>query len=375
MEPLCRRLRTSSLFYSLVVGALIMASAAQLRAQGEKSESSPMGRQFAALAHNTIAHQFVLFGGTDGLGTFDNTWVWRGAKWEELTPAKHPGPRIESAAAYDSARQEVVLFGGEDQRTHQTVSTPWATVITHPVVSVQGYNVVSYRDTWIWNGEDWIQKNSAQAPPGRSGHAMAYDAARKQVVLFGGYDQKGDLNDTWVWDGSDWRMMHPTNIPPARHWQAMAYDPTRQQVVMFGGEGKAAHGHTLDDTWIWDGNNWTKAEPSGDSPEARSEAGMDYDLVQKRLLLISGTVWDSTGRGSTANDSWVWAEDHWRKLPTTEFELIYDPSTFDPKDTNRALVVNILTPYLWVPRQVKAGRPATENVDGNPAAKPGDDPR
>jgi len=361
-----RKLRTVYHLHILLFIVVIMTPAVRLSADADKGESSPVGRQSAALTHSTLAHQFVLFGGTDGYSTFDSTWVWRGARWEELTLAKHPGPRIGSAAAYDSTHHEVVLFGGEDQRSHQTVSTPWAVVITNPLSGPKDYSLVCYRDTWIWNGQDWIQETSPHGPPGRSGHAMAYDAARKQIVLFGGHDQNGELNDTWVWDGSDWTIMHPRNIPPARFWHAMGYDPTRQEIVMFGGKGKASHGHTFDDTWIWNGSDWTKADLSGDSPEARSQPGMDYDPVQKRLLLISGTVWNSAGRGSNANDTWAWDGNRWKRLPDTEFELIYDPSTFNPKDMSRALAINTGTPCLWVPKPLKARRPGTVGVEGTP---------
>jgi hypothetical protein len=38
---------------------------------------------------------------------------------------------------------------------------------------------------------------------------MAYDAARSQIVLFGGYSlEDGEVGDTWTWDGTDWTQ-HP----------------------------------------------------------------------------------------------------------------------------------------------------------------------
>jgi hypothetical protein len=42
------------------------------------------------------------------------------------------------------------------------------------------------------------------APSPRSEASMAYDAAREQVVLFGGIVQGGRRGDTWTWDGGDW---------------------------------------------------------------------------------------------------------------------------------------------------------------------------
>ena len=54
-------------------------------------------------------------------------------------------------------------------------------------------------DTWEWDGTAWTQRSPASAPSPQQGHAMAYDAARGRVVLFGGHDsfRRGD---TWEWD-------------------------------------------------------------------------------------------------------------------------------------------------------------------------------
>jgi hypothetical protein len=55
---------------------------------------------------------------------------------------------------------------------------------------------------------------------------MAYDAARGEVVLFGGWDGTL-LGDTWTWDGTTWTEEHPAISPPARILMGMAYDPGR----------------------------------------------------------------------------------------------------------------------------------------------------
>jgi pyruvate/2-oxoacid:ferredoxin oxidoreductase beta subunit len=90
-------------------------------------------------------------------------------------------------------------------------------------------------DTWVWDGTNWVEKTPTTRPSGRYGHAMAYDAARGQVVLFGGHDASGPLSDTWVWDGTNWVQKFPSVNPPWRYGHAMAYDAARGQVVLFGG--------------------------------------------------------------------------------------------------------------------------------------------
>src|SRR5216683_1014776 len=99
---------------------------------------------------------------------------------------------------------------------------------------------------------NWTRKSPQTSPSARDGHAMVYDSAHGQVVLFG-----GGTHDTWVWDGSNWTQKFPQNSPSARGSHAMAYDSAHGQVVLFGGAG---NGH-LNDTWVWDGSNWTQKFP------------------------------------------------------------------------------------------------------------------
>jgi hypothetical protein len=57
---------------------------------------------------------------------------------------------------------------------------------------------------------------SQVAPPGRTWASFAYDAARYQLVLFGGNNQGtegGYQGDTWVWTGRTWRQLHPATSP------------------------------------------------------------------------------------------------------------------------------------------------------------------
>jgi hypothetical protein len=64
---------------------------------------------------------------------------------------------------------------------------------------------------------------------------MAYDAATRTVVLFGGQGPHGVLGDTWTWDGTTWTQQRLAAHPPARSYAAMAYDPAPGTVVLFGG--------------------------------------------------------------------------------------------------------------------------------------------
>ena len=109
------------------------------------------------------------------------------------------------------------------------------------------------RETWEWRGARWILQ-STSGPRRHRNHIMAYDYARKRVVLFGGSSGR-TLRDTWEWDGINWESFDPS--PRDRH--AMAYDRNRLQAVLFGGYD----GDRSDETWFWDGNTWVKSSQTG----------------------------------------------------------------------------------------------------------------
>ena len=100
-------------------------------------------------------------------------------------------------------------------------------------------------DTWEWDGGVWRQA-VGDGPPSGGGYRMAYDAARARTVLFGGR--------TSLWNGSAWMEQTTTPTPAARSVHALAYDPRRERVVLYGGTVDQVD---ASDTWEWDGTRWT----------------------------------------------------------------------------------------------------------------------
>src|SRR5437763_5007458 len=62
---------------------------------------------------------------------------------------------------------------------------------------------------------NWFQITTANSPSARSYPAMAYDAVSRKVVLFGGYNGVY-LNDTWTFDGTNWTKIATPISPPVR---------------------------------------------------------------------------------------------------------------------------------------------------------------
>ena len=104
-----------------------------------------------------------------------------------------------------------------------------------------------------------------------SNAAMAFDAARGRMMLFGGGDINGPIAQTLQWEGTRWLQLSPASSPSAREGHDMAYDAARQRIVLFGG-GRSIRS---DETWEWDGTNWTKAAPAS-RPSARTSHAMVY---------------------------------------------------------------------------------------------------
>jgi hypothetical protein len=142
---------------------------------------------------------------------------------------------------------------------------------------------------------------------------MAYDAERRDVVLFGGVAGQAPLGDTWTWNGVAWSHWQGLTInPPARQGAAMAFDDTNRDVILFGGLGVSGQ---MNDTWAWDGSAWQQRHPVH-SPPAREGASMTFDQAINAIVLYGGMD-DSTPKPSAINDTWAWTGSDWGQLQPT----------------------------------------------------------
>lgn len=167
-------------------------------------------------------------------------------------------------------------------------------------------------DTWVWagvgqSGLKWKRSHPASSPPARTNAVMAYDAGRERVVLFGGLGASGLLGDTWTWDGQTWRQQSSTLSPSARYGATMVYDAARGNVVLFGGKAQITAGNQGDvnDTWVWNGSAWSPVAAAG--PPPRHFAAMAYHAVIEGTVLFGG----SDDRGFL-RDTWVFDGVAWR---------------------------------------------------------------
>ncbi len=197
----------------------------------------------ASMAYDATRRQLILFGGGVPNGhvvTYMNTtWTWDGTTWSQRAPAVAPAPRTGAAMTYDSARQQVILYGGYAQ---------------------DGI----FNDLWTWNGITWQQQHPAQMPPERQQGNLVYDEATQQAILFAGLNWDGaqHLSDTWAWNGTTWTQVDGQNAP-ATTPESATYDPDQQEIVVYAatGDPKASPPVTpTSQTWIWNGSSWKLLE-------------------------------------------------------------------------------------------------------------------
>jgi len=205
-------------------------------------------------------------------------------------------------------------------------------------------------DTWLWDGHHWTQAHPAVSPPPRMAASMAYDAGTRTVVLFGGEgnvspDGIGPFSDTWTWDGTTWSRRHPSTSPAARRSAPMASYPPGDGVLLFGGDiGAGMAPNFVSELWLWKGGNWSLLHPT-QSPSISTTAEMVYDDATGSVLLYC-VIGQEAEMWSWSGSSWV--RQHPSLMPTLRDSgaLAYDPAS-------KTVVLyggeNLMQdpPYLW----------------------------
>lgn len=178
-------------------------------------------------------------------------------------------------------------------------------------------NNTAIADTWVWDGATWTQLQGLQ-PAARGDAGSVYDIVRDRVVLYGGYAPfVSQFSDTWEHDGSRWIQRQPATLPGVNS-PTMAYDLNRGVTVMVVNSGSV---NAPVDTWEWDGVDWTLRATTG--PSVRSNASMAYDLPRGRTVMCGGI--------GTGNAFWEWDGVAWQQIAVPNAPARLNPAVhFDP---------------------------------------------
>ncbi|HYH27386.1 MAG TPA: kelch repeat-containing protein, partial [Actinomycetota bacterium] len=179
---------------------------------------SPIASAASAIAFDPASSRVLLSGGCaqDRCPGVVGTWSWDGTNWE-LEDLLTPLPRVGSQMATNPGGG-IVLFGGQDVQG----STP--------------------AETWIWNESGWTQRTPASSPPGRAYGGATYDPVRNEVLLLAGSSitcalscTGGYVKDLWAWNGQTWTQRAMGEEMRVGQSHSIAYDAARDEVVRFGG--------------------------------------------------------------------------------------------------------------------------------------------
>jgi len=234
----------------------------------------PGRREDALLIFDSRRKVLVLYGGRASGQVYSDTWEWNGSRWlrrsDETTTS--PGPLEHAAAAFDSARGRVVLFGGgsSDQKLHATV--------------------------WEWDGSRW-SRHSAPGPSARVGHSMA--GGDRGVFMYGGFNEAGSLADLWKWNGATWEQIHSAG-PTFTEGMALV-SAESGLLVVGGGTGAVALGAPLK-VWRFTGSGWS--ELPGTGPTVKVGSWVAYDVARRKLVLFGGAIPD----GTASSELWEFDE-------------------------------------------------------------------
>jgi hypothetical protein len=248
-------------------------------------------------------------------------------RWEEVVvDGEQPPARVNSAIAWDSARDVLWVWGGS---------------------IVVGGEFQAAADLWRYDPDTnrWAEIQVESEGPGeRLYHSLVYDERRDQLVVYGGTDESFDPPaDLWGLDlaSRTWRHLDAdaARRPDPRYWAGTVLDPDSDRLVMVGGHDNTCLGNRNDwwffdlerEVWLPEGAGDTLnssangfcdfppdfATPDLDAPERRHGHSMVWSASEAHALVFAG----KTDCGAT-DDVWSLDENGWQqRTRATEGEV------------------------------------------------------
>ena len=183
-----------------------------------------------------------------------------------------------------------------------------------------------YNDIWAFDMEThrWQEVNTSSGPSPRLSPGLVYDPVHHQLILFGGYSNRGRINYTWLFDlnSYEWEEVFPALSPPARSDMGMAYDGTNHIAVLYGGYCIESQSDLCDDTWTFDpeSNTWVEKNPLSSPPVIYGHT-LNYDPLQDQFLLWGGHMseFSQGGMSSAGYNDLIWVysffDNQWQEIP------------------------------------------------------------
>lgn len=227
--------------------------------------------------------------------------------WIQLNEAVSPANRTTDAFSWNIGHNYGILFGGYSGN-------------------------IMYGDTWKFQNNMWSQVYPINSPSPRRGSAMAFDPTLNGLVLFSGYGNSF-ANDTWFWNSTqnNWINIPTQHAPLPRRSASLVYDKIDGYLLLFGGHGTTSGNNVYyNETWVFNGIDWTQLSITSNVPSPRAEAGTSYDPILKEIVLFGGYIQHPGGSETMLGDTWTYSNGIWTQLITS-----VAPS---PRDTTGMMV-------------------------------------
>lgn len=292
--------------------------------------------------YDTARQRMLVFGGTNGAGTFYND-VWELSltgvpHWtQRATSGAPPSQRSAHSAVYDPVRDRMLVFFGlsPDGGLHElnevwslslsdttwSLLQPagigpaarfWASAIYDPlcdrVLLYGGKDLLAtgYPEIWslslsLASTPTWEQVALAPTsglPAPRNHHSAIYDPVRERMLVFSG--EGSASNDVWSFslDGAScisgttlpaWTQVLPSGAlrPPRLGGHTAIYDPVGDRMIVFGGNDGI---QPRNDVWALSLANttWSVMPGAGDVPNQRARQTSVFDPVSRRMVVFGG---------------------------------------------------------------------------------------
>lgn len=305
----------------------------------------------ASLGHDALRGTTVLYGGSEvgSPSPRSVTLLYTKANWRFAINNARPSPRSLFTMTSDPATQTVWLFGGLNEYSSSYLEDIWGmrngqwfsrgakdipavcdapmatfdTKRSRVVLACSGSDLEV--EVYEFDGTTFKKiTSSKERPDVRRFGTLVYDETLEKVILFGGYDGQDFRDDTWTWDGANWTEVKKDK-PENRSLHAMWYDPLQKKTILYGGIGRESiedHVERFSDMWAFSGNGWTKLNVTA-TPGERLGPQYAIDPMTGKLLLFGGIKSELTDpdeetsrRQFYDNETWLWdgAASTWTKL-------------------------------------------------------------
>lgn len=154
---------------------------------------------------------------------------------------------------------------------------------------------------------------TGEKPEPRYAPAMAYDSARKVIVMVGGSTQKETFQDVWEYGSQGWNLIATDSLTTG-FAPLMTYDEYHHKLVLFDWASASI--------WEYDGNRWSPVQTKTRITHLRWPA-MTYNPMLRKIVIVG--EW----RDGEAIETWFYNGVDLEKIDSSHPYLDWSAQDYD----------------------------------------------